>query len=77
MKHYLAAQLDDRKTMKKLREENFDFGITEVYGLCAYILYKEIGLKNYASAFASDIFYDYFGVSSMPSYVPGLLKYIV
>lgn len=63
--------------MKKLREEKFDFGITEFYGQCSYILYKEIGIKNYASTFATDITDNYFGVGGMPSYVPGLFKQII
>lgn len=60
--------------MKKLQEEKFDFGIIQVFEHCAYVLYKEIGLNNYASAIPVDILNDYHGVSSMPSYVPGLFK---
>lgn len=62
--------MDDHKTIQTLREEKFDFGITEVFGQCGYILFKKIGLKNYASAYATDIYGDFFGVSNMPSYVP-------
>lgn len=62
--------MDSRENINRLKEEKFDFGITESFGMCAYILFKETGLENYARAFATDIFGDFFGVSNMPTYVP-------
>lgn len=70
LKLYISAQLNDHVTIKKLKSEKFDFGVTEVWGECGYILFKTIGVKNYASTFATDIYGDDFGVSNMPSYVP-------
>lgn len=77
IKQYFIAQLDDRKMIEKLKAEKFDFGITEFYGQCAYVIYKEIELKNYATTFATEITENYFGVSSMPSYVPGKLNQLM
>ena len=67
--------MKDTKLLDRLRTENFDLGITEMISYCGYAIFKVIGLKNYASAFATNLveaYSDPLGVSSNPSYIPGL-----
>lgn len=55
--------------------ENFDFGIVEIFWYCGYAVFQKIGLKNYATAIASDLIEflsDRMGVSSPPSFVPSM-----
>lgn len=67
--------MEDTDLLNRLHAENFDLGITEMISFCGYAIFKIIGLKNYASAFATnlvEVYSDPLGVSSNPSYIPGL-----
>ncbi|VDK28446.1 unnamed protein product [Gongylonema pulchrum] len=69
-----SVQVGDQTSMALLEAEHFDFGITEIFGPCGYAVFSRIGLKNYATAFATDlceVLSDPLGVSSNPSWVPG------
>ncbi|CAG9530659.1 unnamed protein product [Cercopithifilaria johnstoni] len=65
--------LEDDKLMDSLQAEQYDLGITEYINFCGYSIFKRIGLNNYITATAVNLFEvtsDIFGVSSNPSYVP-------
>lgn len=69
----VSAQLEDQKILDVLRRKQFDFGILELFWYCGYAVFHKIGLRNYASAIASDlveVLSDNLGVSNPPSYVP-------
>lgn len=65
--------------MQYFRDEKFDLGITEQISFCGYAIFNSIDLKNYISAMAVNLFEvssDPFGISSNPSYVPGICIYL-
>lgn len=71
--------LEDEKLIGLLQSEQYDLGITENINFCGYAIFKRIGLNNHISARAvnlMEVSSDIFGVSSNPSYVPGLSLYI-
>ncbi|VDM97424.1 unnamed protein product [Thelazia callipaeda] len=77
LKSVISAQVSNNESMQQLREENFDFGITELISPCGYAVFHKIGLTNYATAFATDILAvlsSSLGVNSNPSYVPNSMQ---
>lgn len=77
---WVLEHLEDDKLMGSLQKEQYDLGITEQINFCGYAIFNRIGLNNYITAMAFNLLEvtsDFFGVSSNPSYVPGLFLYIL
>uniref|UniRef100_A0A915AZM7 glucuronosyltransferase n=1 Tax=Parascaris univalens TaxID=6257 RepID=A0A915AZM7_PARUN len=73
IKPHCDMQLADKKLMDRLREEKFDLGITEVFNVCGYAIFHNLGIRTHISAFATnivDVISSGLGVVNNPSYVP-------
>lgn len=61
--------------MDRLRNENFDFALTEFVDICGLGVFEKIGIKKFA-AFSAFLMVHYmaelFGVPSMSSSIPGM-----
>jgi hypothetical protein len=67
--------------MDRLRNEKFDFALTEFYDICGLAIFEKIGITRFA-AFAPfpmmHFMTENFGVPAMSSFIPGkLLKRLI
>uniref|UniRef100_A0AC35F1Y0 UDP-glucuronosyltransferase n=1 Tax=Panagrolaimus sp. PS1159 TaxID=55785 RepID=A0AC35F1Y0_9BILA len=68
--------LNDDKNFQKMKAENFDLGITELFESCGYGVFKKIGLEKYITTYSSSVFpssVELLGVKAHPSYLPGIM----
>lgn len=69
-------QLQDGEWMDRLRNENFDFALTELFDFCSLGIFEKVGIKKFA-AFTNPPMMHYmtesFGIPSMSSFIPGKL----
>lgn len=67
------SQFEDQVMMSRLRKENFDLGIGEIFDMCSLPFIEAVGIKKHIAALSSNIieaFVSPFGIDSNPSYVP-------
>uniref|UniRef100_A0A914W8K2 glucuronosyltransferase n=1 Tax=Plectus sambesii TaxID=2011161 RepID=A0A914W8K2_9BILA len=70
-----SGQLSNKALMKTLRDHHFEIAITELFGYCAFGLFKLLGIPTYILTSAlpmTEIIGDVFGVPQPLSYVPGI-----
>uniref|UniRef100_A0AC35FPX4 Glucuronosyltransferase n=1 Tax=Panagrolaimus sp. PS1159 TaxID=55785 RepID=A0AC35FPX4_9BILA len=68
--------LNDKENMDKLRGENFDLGITELFESCGLGVFRKLGIKKYITTFGSSLFPSssaLLGIKLHPSYIPGMM----
>uniref|UniRef100_A0A914QU15 glucuronosyltransferase n=1 Tax=Panagrolaimus davidi TaxID=227884 RepID=A0A914QU15_9BILA len=73
---YILVVLNDKENMDKLREENFDLGITELFESCGLGVFRKLGIKKYITTFGSSLFPSssaLLGIKLHPSYIPGMM----
>jgi hypothetical protein len=47
LNYNFLEQLNDEKLLKRLRDEEFDLGLTEYFDICGLALFHKIGLKKW------------------------------
>ena len=68
--------LNDDQNLDKLREENFDLAITELFEACGLGVFRKLGIKKYITTFGSSLFPSssaLLGIKLHPSYLPGMM----
>ncbi|KIH64397.1 hypothetical protein ANCDUO_05295 [Ancylostoma duodenale] len=69
--------INDEELLRKLREENFDVGISEAYYVCGLGLFEALNIKTTIAAVSNphlDAVAYAIGEPAFPSYVPGSLS---
>uniref|UniRef100_A0A914WLI8 UDP-glucuronosyltransferase n=1 Tax=Plectus sambesii TaxID=2011161 RepID=A0A914WLI8_9BILA len=70
-----SGQLSNKALLKTLRDHHFDIAITELFGYCAFGLFKLLGIPTNILTSAlpmTEVIGDVFGVPQPLSYVPGI-----
>uniref|UniRef100_A0AC34GP83 Glucuronosyltransferase n=1 Tax=Panagrolaimus sp. ES5 TaxID=591445 RepID=A0AC34GP83_9BILA len=68
--------LNDNENLDKLREENFDLAITELFESCGLGVFRKLGIKKHITSFGSSLFpssSSLLGIKLHPSYLPGMM----
>uniref|UniRef100_A0AC35FIS3 Glucuronosyltransferase n=1 Tax=Panagrolaimus sp. PS1159 TaxID=55785 RepID=A0AC35FIS3_9BILA len=66
--------MNDNENLKKLKAENFDLGITELFHACGLGIFHKIGLKKYVTTIGSSLYpatASLLGIKYHPSYLLG------
>lgn len=74
---FFLEVLNDNENLKKLKAENFDLAITEIFESCGLGVIKKLGIKKYITTYASALFPKVsllLGVQLHPSYIPGMTR---
>lgn len=69
--------MNDRENLEKLKKENFDLGLTEIFEACGFNIFKVIGLKKYIALSGSSysaMLMDMLGLPIPLSYTPGIMS---
>ncbi|KAI6179014.1 UDP-glucuronosyltransferase [Aphelenchoides besseyi] len=69
-------QLRDNKTLELLKNEKFDIAISEFFDMCAFGIFRRIGIKKTIVLYASAMPLDdatFIGLPSSPSFVPDFI----
>uniref|UniRef100_A0AC35GA64 Glucuronosyltransferase n=1 Tax=Panagrolaimus sp. PS1159 TaxID=55785 RepID=A0AC35GA64_9BILA len=69
--------LNDNENLEKLKAENFDLGISELFESCGFGVFKKLDLKKYITTFGSSVFpssASLLGIKLHPSYLPGIMS---
>ncbi|KAI1726133.1 UDP-glucoronosyl and UDP-glucosyl transferase domain-containing protein [Ditylenchus destructor] len=70
--------MDDSANLEKLRKENFDLAIVEIFEACGLGVVKYLGIKRYISTFGGTVppfLADLLGIKLTPSYIPGMMTF--
>ena len=71
---FCEMAMNDKENMDKLKAENFDLAITELFEACGLGIFHKLGIKKYITTFGSSLFpssASLLGVKLHPSYLPG------
>lgn len=66
--------MNDDENLRKLKAENFDLGMTELFNACGMGVFHKIGLKKYITSYAGSLSSSSassLGIKMHPSYIPG------
>uniref|UniRef100_A0A914PUN9 glucuronosyltransferase n=1 Tax=Panagrolaimus davidi TaxID=227884 RepID=A0A914PUN9_9BILA len=69
--------MNDNENLKKLKAENFDLGMTELFNACGLGIFHKIGLKKYITTMGgalSPSSASLLGIKMHPSYIPGMMS---
>uniref|UniRef100_A0AC34FI16 Glucuronosyltransferase n=1 Tax=Panagrolaimus sp. ES5 TaxID=591445 RepID=A0AC34FI16_9BILA len=75
--YIFVVVMNDNENLKKLEQENFDLGLTELFDPCGFGVFEKIGLKKYITTFGSSLFPPsaaLLGIKLHPSYIPGVFS---
>uniref|UniRef100_A0AC34FG48 Glucuronosyltransferase n=1 Tax=Panagrolaimus sp. ES5 TaxID=591445 RepID=A0AC34FG48_9BILA len=73
---FCELALNDNENLDKLKAENFDLGMTELFHACGLGIFHKLGIKKYVTTIGSSLYpttASLLGIKFHPSYLPGLL----